>query len=382
MLFVAAHFFHHLCTALPIPLLPYIRDDFGLDYTQSGLVLSAFSLAYGISQLPTGWLADRVGPRILIATGISGVAFFGILVGISPTYMLMLVFMVLMGVAAGGYHPSAPPLISTTVDAKNRGRAFGIHMIGGSSSYFLAPLAGAAIASVWGWRGSFLTLAVPAIVIGIVVYIFVGRRIATNDMTQKQADISSEKPMPTKKRHLVALILLSAMISAVVHSINDFIPLYMVDNFGVSRETAAFYVALIAACGIWVGPIGGILSDRFNNAKIMTLLGFFASLLMFIFKYISYGAVFGIFLVAVGMVVYIRMPVTESFIIRHTSRKRQSTVLGMYFFAGMEGTGILMPIFGSIIDNYGFYTATDIGAAMIFGTSAICAALLWDSHVK
>ena len=59
-----AHFGHHLLTALPVPLLPMIRDDFGLDYTQSGLVITAFSLAYGIGQLPAGWLADRIGTRV------------------------------------------------------------------------------------------------------------------------------------------------------------------------------------------------------------------------------------------------------------------------------------------------------------------------------
>ena len=47
-LFVLAHFSHHVITALTIPLLPFIRNDFTLDYTQSGLVVSAFSLAYRI----------------------------------------------------------------------------------------------------------------------------------------------------------------------------------------------------------------------------------------------------------------------------------------------------------------------------------------------
>ncbi len=62
-----AHFAHHLLTALPVPLLPFIRGDFGLDYAQAGLVVSAFGLAYGIGQLPAGWLSDRIGPRLMLA---------------------------------------------------------------------------------------------------------------------------------------------------------------------------------------------------------------------------------------------------------------------------------------------------------------------------
>ncbi len=157
-LFIMAHFGHHLLTALPIPLLPLIRDEFVLSYTQAGLVISVFSLAYGIGQLPAGWLADRIGPRILITTGICGVAAAGLLVGLSQTYIMMMAFFGVMGIMGGGYHPASPPLISASVEPKNRGRALGLHMIGGSASFFLAPLIAAAIATTWGWRGSFIAL--------------------------------------------------------------------------------------------------------------------------------------------------------------------------------------------------------------------------------
>ena len=96
-----AHFGHHLLTALPVPLLPMIKDDFALDYTQSGLVISAFTLSYGIGQLPAGWLADRIGRRILIAIGICGVALAGLIIGISHTYIMLIIFLALMGVMGG-----------------------------------------------------------------------------------------------------------------------------------------------------------------------------------------------------------------------------------------------------------------------------------------
>ncbi len=120
-LFVLAHFGHHLLTALPIPLLPMIRSDFALDYTQSGWVVSAFNLAYGIGQLPGGWLTDRIGPRLMITIGICGVALAGFLVGLSHIFMLMIFFLALMGLLGGGYHPAAPPMIFALVPPR-RGR--------------------------------------------------------------------------------------------------------------------------------------------------------------------------------------------------------------------------------------------------------------------
>ena len=77
-LFVMGHFSHHVLTTITVPLIPFIRNTFALDYTQSGLVVSAFTLAYGFGQLPAGWLADRIDPRKLMTVGISGVALAGV----------------------------------------------------------------------------------------------------------------------------------------------------------------------------------------------------------------------------------------------------------------------------------------------------------------
>jgi len=79
---------HYLLGALLTPLLPFIRDEFVLDYTQAGLLLSVYSWAYGISQLPAGYLANRVGLRLIMTIGISGVAVVGLLVGLSTSLIL------------------------------------------------------------------------------------------------------------------------------------------------------------------------------------------------------------------------------------------------------------------------------------------------------
>src|SRR5687768_10710440 len=68
--FTAAHFSHHVSNSLLNPLLPFIRDAFALSYTQSGFLVSAFSLSLGLSNAPIGLLADRVGSRPVIVAGL------------------------------------------------------------------------------------------------------------------------------------------------------------------------------------------------------------------------------------------------------------------------------------------------------------------------
>jgi len=375
-----AHFAHHLLTALPIPLLPFIRDDFALDYTQSGVVIAAFTLSYGVGQLPSGWLADRIGPRILITIGICGVAVSGFLVGLSQTYIMMLVFLVLMGLTGGGYHPSAPPLISASVETRNLGRALGFHTIGGSASYFLVPLIGAAIAGAWGWRGSFIGLAIPTVMFGAIFYMLLGRRSDVRKAGHRIPE-SHEKVLPPQNhlRHLTSFIILSAFTQAVVLSVVSFIPLFMVDHFGVGKETGAAFIALIYSCGLWASPLGGYLSDRFGRIPVMLVACFAAGPFIYLLNLVPYGLGVGVLLIIIGMIMFTRMPVSEAYIVDQTSKHRRSTIFGIYYFAGMEGGGILTPVMGYLIDRFGFYASFTIAGAALVMVTLACSIFLWGS---
>jgi len=379
-LFVLAHFAHHLLTALPVPLLPFIRKDFGLDYTQSSLVITAFALAYGIGQLPAGWLADRIGPRILITIGICGVALVGVLVGFSQTYIMMLVFLVLMGVAGGGYHPAAAPLISASVEPEKRGRALGIHVIGGAGSYFLVPIIAAAIAVAWGWRGAFIGLAIPTAAFGIIFYVLLGRRAGTSQVQQVITGHRDEtSPAPGHLRRLVAFMILSVFTSGVVMSVIPFVPLYIVDHFGVSEQTAASYLAIIFSAGFWAGPLGGYLSDRLGRVSLILVACLIVGFVIYLLNLAPYGLGIGALLLILGTALYIRMPVSESYIMGQTAERHRSTIYGIYYFSMQEAGAVFAPVLGILIDNFGFHFSFTIASVAVVAVTIICSVFLWGS---
>lgn len=380
-LFVLAHFAHHLLTALAVPLLPFIRTEFSLDYTQSGLVISAFTLSYGIAQLPAGWLADHMGPRRLITLGISGVALAGLVVGLSQTYLIMIISLVLMGLLGGGYHPSAPPVISRLVEPKNRGRALGFHLTGGSASFFLAPLIGVAIATTWGWRGSFIGLAVPTIAFGMIFHIILRRR-PTMERIERNPSESYGEPSSTPGRlsRLTAFMILSTFTLALVFSAVSFIPLYMVDHFGVRKETGALYVAVIYSAGLWAGPLGGYLSDRLGRVPVLLTMCLISGPVIFLLNLAPYALGIGATLVVIGMAAYIVQPTSEAYIVSQTSDRNRSKMLGLYYFIAMEGGGILTPILGHLIDKLGFYASFTITGAALVAATSICSLWLWGTH--
>ena len=372
-----AHFSHHLLTALPVPLLPFIRDDFALDYTQAGLVISVFSLSYGIAQLPAGWLADRIGPRIMITISISGVALVGLLVGLSQTYVMLIALLALMGVVGGGYHPSAAPMISASVEPKNRGRALGFHLNGGSGSYFLAPLIAAAVAAIWGWRGSFIGLAVPTMIFGIVFYLLLGRRAKMDKTQQAITRHHDQTPSPPGYlRRLVPFMILTAFTQAVTFSVIAFIPLFMVDHFGVGEGTAAASLSIIYFAGLWASPLGGYLSDRLGRIPVVVAAALITGPLIYLLSLASNSLGIGALLLIIGIMMYIRMPASESYIIGQAPERHRSMIYGIYYSAGIEGGAVLTPVIGYLIDRFGFYSSFTIAAIAIVAVTLICSVFL------
>ena len=373
-----AHFSHHLLTALPAPLLPFIRDDFALNYTQAGLVVSVFSLSYGIGQLPAGWIADRIGPRIMITVGICGVALVGLLVGLSQTYVMLIALLALMGLVGGGYHPSAAPMISASVEPRNRGRALGFHLIGGSGSYFLAPLIAAAAAATWGWRGSFIGLAVPTMIFGITFYVLLGRRVKMSKTQQTITNHHDETPSPPGYlRRLVIFIILNTFTQAITFSTIAFIPLFLVDRFGVGEGTAAAFLSIVYSAGLWASPLGGYLSDRLGRVPVTLATCLITGPVIYLLNLVSYSLGIGALLLIIGIVMYIRMPASESYIIGQAPERHRSMVYGIYYFAGMEAGGILTPVMGSFIDRFGFYSSFTIASIAVVAITLICSVFLW-----
>lgn len=376
-LFVAAHFSHHLLPSLLVPLLPFIRNDFGLNYAQSGFLVSAFTLSYGIAQLPAGWLTDAIGPRKMIFVAVSGVALAGLFVGISPTYWMAAVFLIVMGLAGGGYHPSAPPLISAAVKRQNIGMALGFHLAGGSTCFFLTPLVAAATVSALGWRGTFIGLSLPTMLFGVVLYVLIRPPENKPKAPKSAAPTASEKvSRKSNSIRIAAFLVLSVLSFAVVQSCIAFIPLFMVDHFHIDEKTAAIFLSIFYSAGFLAAPLGGYISDRIGSIPTLLASSFILGPLIFVLNVIDYGWGFGALILLIGIVAMARTPISELFIITETPAKYRSTILGIYFFSCTESGGVLTPFLGYLIDRFGFYNCFGGAGILLMLTTLVCAIFL------
>jgi FSR family fosmidomycin resistance protein-like MFS transporter len=366
---------------LPGPLLPAIRSEFSLSYTQISFVTTVFALAGGAGQLPSGWFADRFSPFVLIGIGTVGVAIGGVLVGISHTYIMLLVSLLLMGLMTGGYHPAATPLILASVKPEQRGRALGLHLVGGNSSFFVAPLLAGPILAVWGWRASFLCMAIPTAIFGVIFYIYLTRRTGQSHLEVARKKISSDNPpQPGYKRRLIAYLVMMVLAGGAGMTVNAFLSLYIVDSLGASNAKAAMVMSILFLPGVFGAPVlGGFISDRIGTVKVIIATSLISGLVIFGISSLSLGFWFYALLFIMGVNMAIRMPVTEVFIMHQTPAKHRSTIFGVYYFT-MQYTGaIFAPIMGGLIERYSFHTMFTFSAIAVTVISLITSAFIWDA---
>jgi MFS family permease len=345
------------------------------------MVFSAFTLPYGISQIPAGWLADRINRRIIMIVGICGVGLAGVLVGLSQTYIMLIVFLVLMGVLGGGYHPSATPMVSALVESKKRGRTLGIHEIGAGAGFFVVPLIAAFIATAWGWRGSFIGLAIAPLVFGIIFYRVLVRRAAMSRTQPKLIKHHEEAaPQPGYRRRLVALMIFSAGTGGVVAAVAAFLPLYMVDHFGASLQTAASLMSVYYSAGLWASLLGGYISDRLGRVPVLVVNSLISGAAVYLLTLASYGI--GIFALIwiMGITTFVRWPVSDAYIMGQTTERHRSTIYGVFYFSMIGSGAILAPIMGLIIDHFGFHNGFIIASVAIVVAVLACSPFLRGSR--
>jgi nitrate/nitrite transporter NarK len=126
----------------------FIRDDLRLTQSQISWLVSAFFWTYGLAQVPSGWLGDRFGPRLMLAVYIVSWSFFTAMTGLSYTFPMLMLMRLGIGLAQAGAYPSCGTLLSEWVPPSSRATASSIVAFGGRVGGAMAPLL-TAVMIVW-----------------------------------------------------------------------------------------------------------------------------------------------------------------------------------------------------------------------------------------
>ncbi|GAA0505813.1 Sugar phosphate permease [Halorubrum aquaticum] len=243
------------------PVVPFITADFAVSNTAVGVALSGMWLAYGISQFPSGILADRYGERRVILVAVGGTTTASLLLAFAPVFPAFVLIAFLLGLVAGLHYAVATTLLSRTFD--DLGTAVGLHSIGGPLAGLVAPVAAAWVGVRYGWRPG---VALAALV-GVPIFVLFAWRIRPTEPRRP------EQPMRDRLRlgPLVELlsrpsVLLPLAIATigtyVAQGVISFLPTFLVDFRGYSPSFAGgvFSAFFVVRAGAQV--VIGRVSDR------------------------------------------------------------------------------------------------------------------------
>ena len=121
-----------------------------------GAVFSAFALGYAAAQIPSGWLADRIGPRRALAIVVVLWSLFTSLTGAMKGLTPLLAVRFLFGVAEAGAFPGSARVFYNWLPAAERGIADGILFSGALLGGAVAFPIGAWLLERHSWRGHVL----------------------------------------------------------------------------------------------------------------------------------------------------------------------------------------------------------------------------------
>ena len=162
-----SHFFHLI---LP-PLFPWLKEAFGLSYSELGLLVTVFFVISGVGQSLAGFLVDRVGPVPVMIGAIALFAVSAAVLALAPGYAGLVLGAALAGVGNASFHPVDYSILNRKVSAARLGHAYAVHGITGNLGWAAAPVFVVTIAQFAGWREAFAAASLLALVALLVVWL-------------------------------------------------------------------------------------------------------------------------------------------------------------------------------------------------------------------
>ncbi len=241
-----------------------IRAEMHLSATQMGWLLSAFSLAYGVAQLPLISLLDRVGTRAVLGAGLLVWSTAQMLTGLVRTMPLFLVLRVLLGVGEAPFYPAGVRSVREWFSARTRGRATAVMSMSQTLGLAAAPPVLTGLMLWVGWRAMFALLGGAGLVVAVAWLGLHRARGATAFASEEGVGVSGESAWGFLLRQRTAwgMMLGFGGINYTNWLYTAWLPGYLQAERHVSVARSGWLAAIPFLAGALGMAASGLLADR------------------------------------------------------------------------------------------------------------------------
>jgi FSR family fosmidomycin resistance protein-like MFS transporter len=358
-----AHFTNDLFAAFLSPMLPLVVTKFGLSLALAGLTGTVFNTTAAFTQPFFGVAADRLNRPLFTVLGpLMTVVGMG-LVGLAPSYPVMLAILFVTGVGTASFHPQSFALAGS-VSGERRGTGLSVFVAGGELGYALGPLYAAAIVGTLGLSGTAVA-ALPGLIACLLLW-----RLAGSWHTARQSPTDAlGGELRQHGRHLVLIWLIAVIRSVITISYIIFLPLLLRER-GQSLILGATAVFLYGGIGTIGGLAGGTLSDRIGRRAVLAISFVLSVPCLWIFT--TTPGPWGFLALALGgIAMYLSAPINVA-MAQEIMPRRSSLVSSLVTGMAWGMAGLSLPLIGAIADRFGLVgTLSAVPGLAVVGLVAV-----------
>jgi MFS family permease len=365
-----SHFFHLL---LP-PLFPVFMREFGLSYSELGLLVSVFFVISGIGQAMAGFLVDRVGARPVLLAALGFFVAAALAAASAQGWGGLLLAAVLAGIGNSPFHPADFTILNKRVSPPRLGHAFSVHGISGNLGWAVAPVLLIGVAELSGqWRAAYLAAALWALAVLLLL------ALKRDDIDDRKGAWAHEPkagaaPAAAAAEHPLAFLRLPSVwlcfsfffwSTAALAAIQSFASPALSSLYGLPLSATAFVVTGYMLCGAAGMVAGGFVVARVQRLELTIGVAMASGALLLLL--VASGALPPLLAAALaalaGFGTGLAGPSRDMLIKRAAPPGATGRVYGTVYSGLDVGFALAAPVFGWLMDHG--------HAGSVFGGSAL-----------
>lgn len=356
------------------PLMPEIQTDLSLDHVQAGYLFLMIGVGYLLAPAFSGLISARLNHRgtLQLSAWLLGFALLPFV--FVQSFELMCFLMVIIGFAGFLHLPSAVATITAEIQKSDWGKGMAVHQCAPPLSFASAPLIAALLLQFSSWRTVLLCWGLLAL--GSALFF---------SLKSEGGQFPGRSISPANMKKVTALpsfwwitILLSLAIAGNA-GLNAMLPLYFVNEKGLSLAKANTMIGLAQLSGLMVVFFAGMAADRIGQKLFMCLTLGAAALLTIALGTVNSGLVtVTLFLQSAVLTAF--FPAAYGSLARVAPPTLRSVISAMgpplAFLMGAGGTPMLIGYYGQ---SFSFGTGISmVGLCMLIGTPLVLLLRLAD----